>query len=727
MINQSSWIGRDMGEVCPEFFRKFNINKQIENVRISITAIGIYEAFINGKRIGDFIFSPGCTSYLKRLQYQTYDITNLIKEENEISVVLSKGWHRGRISAGYPEINSTPGAIIAEIIIQYANGETEKIFTDKTWSVRSSNILFADFYDGEVYDATIKVSECLDVEILNLTKENLIPQEGELVCEHERIKPVEIIITPKGEKVIDFGQNMAGYVEIRANALRGTEIEISHAEVLDDDGNFYTKNYRSAKAKVKYICSDEQQIYKPHMTFYGFRYIRLDKYPIEINTDDFTAIAVYSDIKRTGYIECSDNRLNQFFSNVVWGQKSNFIDVPMDCPQRDERQPWTGDAQMFVKTAAYNYDVSRFFEKWIGDLCADQFENGAIPDKSPNFYSLGRLNIGSAAWGDAITIVPWSIYQIYGNKDILKKSFDAMKKWVDYITNDTIDEYLWTCPQEEKKLWGHHYGDWLALDTPDGGFKGATDDDIIASAFYAYSTKLLIKSGKALGKDMSEYEQMYKNICSTYKKRFNNPQTQTACVLALYFGLTDDKQKTASVLAKNIIQNGKKLKTGFVGTPYLLYALSENGYLELAYDLLLSEECPSWLYEVKQGATTVWEHWDAITAEDGKISVSSNGMDSFNHYAFGSVMEWVYTVAAGIKTNEEYPGFEKTVIEPLPDKRLSWLSASLETKYGIIRSKWEYKQNYIRYEISVPSCSTIIINNKKYEVEKGEYIFNIKE
>lgn len=721
MFTDALWISipRDIGEICPEFYKEITLAKPLKEARLKITAIGVYEAYINQKRVGNFILAPGCTVYQKRLQVQEYDVRELLEEKNELSISVGTGWYRGKISANSKDVNEEPCGLIAELQLSYEDGSQETIFTDGSWLVRKSKILFSDIYDGELYDATAEKTELGAAKVLEgFKKDTLIAQQGEFVCEHECIKPAACFVTPKGERVIDFGQNLTGYVQISITAKTGDRIALSHAEVLDADGNFYTENYRDAKAKLEYICRDGRQTYKPHFTFFGFRYIRLDAYPGEVDMNDFTAIAVYSDMKRTGYIECSNSKINQLFSNTLWSQRDNFLDIPTDCPQRNERMGWLGDAQVFAKTACYNFDVKKFFEKWMQDLCAEQREDGSVPDTVPNFWKISRA---STAWGDAMTIIPWQLYVAYGDFKVLADNFDAMKKWVDYITNDTLDAFLWTHDTaNEDELWKKHYGDWLGLDAPEGSYRGSTEDDFIASAFYAYSTSLLIKAGQVLGKDMSQYELLYDNIVNTFKKHFPSPRTQTEHVLVLYFGLTDDMEGTAAALAQMIRDNGNKLKTGFVGTPYLLHALSGSGHAEVAYDLLLQEEYPSWLYEVNKGATTIWEHWDGIK-DDG--SFWSSDMNSYNHYAYGSVIDWVYTVAAGIQAVEDAPGFERVQIAPVPDKRLQWLRAELDTANGRIRSFWKITGEQVRYEIETPAPAIIIIGGQKHQVEAGSYIF----
>lgn len=719
MIKQANWItpSFDLGDGAAEFIRNFTINKKAVSATLTATSIGVYDAYLNEKRIGNFILAPGCTAYNKRLQYQTYDILDMLCENNKIVITVGKGWHRSRMSENRPEINTKPCSIIAEIEIIYEDGTNDIIQTDEMWSARKSKVIFNDIWDGETYDASLDNSIEKPVNTVALDKDILIPQEGEIVREQEVLYPKELIITPRGEQVIDFGQEITGYIEFSVNAKKGDKVELSCAEVLDKNGNFYTANYRSAKSKITYICCDGEQKYQPRFTFYGFRYIRLDSYAGKTDLTKIRAIAVYSDMKRSGYIRTSDKKLNKLFSNTLWSQRDNFLDIPTDCPQRDERMGWTGDAQVFAKTACYNYDVKKFFGKWLGDLRAEQRENGSVPDTVPNFWKIMR---SSTAWGDVINVIAWQLYLMYGDKQDLEVNFNAMQRWVDFMTEDSLDKYLWTCADDSDKMWRKHYGDWLALDAPSGSYRGITSDNFIASAFYAHSTNLLVKTGRVLGKDMSDYEELYKNIVKTFKKTFTKYTTQTECVLALYFDLTDNKDETAKQLDKMIKANGNKLQTGFVGTPYLLYALSENGYTDTAYDLLLQEEYPSWLYEVNHGATTIWEHWDGIK-EDG--SFWSDDMNSYNHYSYGSVVDWIYSVAGGIKPDKA--GFDSVIIEPCPTKRIEWLETEYNSRNGKIVSKWTNTDEGVKYEITTPVPAKIIINGKVQIVDAGEYEFII--
>lgn len=717
---KAKWIkpSSELGDVCPVFSKRFIIKGKVKQAKLSITVLGVYETELNGKRVGEYILAPGWTSYNKRLQYQEYDVTKQIEEENQLLVTVGKGWYRGRLvgwedSKNQQRLQKSPAGLIAQLEINYEDGTADFITTDETWSFRESNVRFSEIYDGETYDASLSSTDIQNenVQIFSGPFHTLIPQQGEKIVETEHVYGARLFRTPKGEVIIDFGQEVTGYIEINVNAKKGEQVELSHAEVLDKAGNFYTDNYRSAKAKYRYICKDGDQTYKPKLTFFGFRYIRIDQFPGGIEAaalENFTAIVVHSDIKRTGYLCCSNTMLNQLFDNIIWGQRGNFLDVPTDCPQRDERLGWTGDAQVFVKTAAFNYNVEKFFTKWLADLAADQGEDGHVGHVIPDLIG----GESSAAWADASTICPWEIYLAYGNIQILSAQFNSMKKWVDYITANTKDKYLWTGNQ--------HFGDWLGLDAPSGSYKGATREDFIASAFYAYSTSLVIKAGKVLGIDISAYEVLYLSIVSSFRKAYSEYVTQTECVLAAHFKLALDCQAAADQLATMVKECGIQLKTGFVGTPYLLHVLSDYGYADFAYSLLLRKTYPSWLYPITKGATTIWEHWDGIM-ENGDFW--SADMNSYNHYAYGAVADWVYSVAAGIKAMEEFPGYEKVTIAPIPDKRIDWLKASLETKYGLIRSEWKKATDLWRYEIETPVDAYIKIADTTYKVSKGIHTF----
>ncbi len=718
-IMNAHWItsAMDMGDVCPVFRRSFTAERQVAGAELQITALGVYEAELNGERIGDFVMAPGWTSYDHRLQVQTYDVTGLLETENDLRVTVGRGWFRSPMpgwidSEDKRQRYARPCGLIAQLTLRYADGGVERIVTDEAWRVGESPVRFSGIYDGETYDARLEWNterEWQPARLLDWTKDILIPQEGELVRETERVAAKKVFRTPGGDLVVDFGQEITGYSEFTLDAKARDEVFFDHAEVLDKDGNFYNENYRSAKARVRYTCRDGRQTWHPRLTFFGFRYIRLVRWPGEPAPEQFTAVVVHSDMKRTGWLESGNGELNRLFSNIVWGQRGNFLDVPTDCPQRDERLGWTGDAQVFIRTASYLYDTERFFRKWLRDMAADQRANGEVGQVIPDVMPEGE---SSAAWGDAAVICPWQIYQTYGDITVLEDQFESMRRWVDFIGSVTKTPDLWA---------GHfHFGDWLGLDAPAGSYKGSTREDFISSAFYAHSTELVIKAGKLLGKDVSAYEALHKRIVAAFRKAFPEYHTQTEHVLAVYFGLSEDPQKTADALAAMVRADGTQLRTGFVGTPYILHALSACGHADVAWDLLLRREYPGWLYPVARGATTIWEHWDGIR-EDG--SFWSADMNSFNHYSYGAVADWVFEAAAGIRHDEAHPGFSELIWQPLPDRRVGWLTASLHTRNGLIRATWRYEGEQIRYELKTPVRTLVRLVGCEIEVQPGRYVF----
>lgn len=713
---QAEWIqpSKDMGSVCPVFKKEWMSDKKVERAELILTALGVYEAELNGKRVSEYVLAPGWTVYDKRLQFQRYDITDGIKEQNILTVTVGKGWFRSPMPGWLETEDKTrrkgqPCGILGEIHLHYADGRSEVIPTDLSWECAQSAVRFSEIYDGESFDAAYQVNAWEQVSALDWSKDILIEQEGEEIREMERVAAKSVFTTPKGETVVDFGQEVTGYVEFTVDAKKGDRVRILHGEVLDADGSFYRENYRSAKAELTYICRDGVQTWHPRLTFFGFRYLKLAEFPGGAKPEQFTAIVVYSDLKKTGHLRCSDPKLNQLFSNIFWGQKGNFMDVPTDCPQRDERLGWTGDAQVFVKAASYNYDVEKFFTKWLHDMAADQRADGAVGQVIPDYLPEGNP---SAAWGDAAVICPWQIYQTYGNPKVLADQFESMKKWVDYITSVTKDKYLWTG--------GEHFGDWLGLDAPAGSYKGSSREEFIAAAFYAYSTELVVKAGHVLGEDVAAYERLYENIVKTFRETYPVYLTQTEHVLAVQFHLAENLKETADALAKMVEKDGVQIRTGFVGTPYILHVLSDYGHSDLAYSLLMRQKYPSWLYSVNKGATTIWEHWDGIM-EDG--SFWSMDMNSFNHYAYGAAADWIYEKAAGIQVVEEAPGFEKVRIEPKPDSRLKWLEASIQTRHGEISSRWTYVDGAVKYEITTAVPAQIVINEKVQDVTPGRYTF----
>ena len=715
-------------ETASEFFRSFSVKKDIKRATIQASALGVYSLRVNGKKLS-YVLAPGWTAYESRVQYQTYDVTELLGAENTVSITVSAGWRmkfscmngEGVAAWSTPEIRGDEYALIASILIEYTDGTEELIVTDESWAVNETKWRYCHIYNGDIYDETFEGSTHA-VKIINHPKDILVPQQGEIICEHETFKPVEVIRTPKGETVLDFGQNMTGYLSFTLTVPKGEKVVIDHAEILDYEGNFYRENYRAAKAQIVYIGDGEEHTWKPEFTFYGFRYVRLVEFPCDLDPNAFTAIVVHSDMERTGYFECSDPKINQLYKNIIWGQKGNFLDVPTDCPQRDERLGWTGDAQAFARCACYNYDTRKFYRKWLTDMRLEQRPDGRIPHIIP------RLDWVSSAcgWADACAIVPWQMYLIYGDKDILSMQYVTMRRWINYMY-DQGDDYTHS---------GKHFGDWLSQDAPNpNSCNGGTDKSFLALAFRAYSTSLFIKISKILGiceNDYKAYEDKLEQTKLRIRKDyFENGMlaipTQTAHVLTLKFELCekDMLQAHADRLAEMIRQNGKRLTTGFLGTPYLLHVLDQYGYDDVAYTLLFQNKLPSWLYAVEHGATTIWEHWDGIR-EDGTLWGAD--MNSYNHYAYGAVGDWLYGTVAGIDTDEENPGFTHIRFKPKVTDKLTYAKASLKTPYGKIASEWYREGTKVTYTFSVPSglTATAEICDQKHELSAGTHTF-IKE
>lgn len=719
-MSASTWIfsGKEKQQGPLPMFRKRFAGNSAASAHLWVTALGVYEATLNGQRVGDFILAPGYTHYPARVQAQRYDITPLMKEDNELVITLGRGWYGSRMMVS-PHEGDVPLALRACVFL-----DDKLLGSDGSWEWADSGTLDGSLYDGEAVDLRDAPRAWHKALPFDGDKPAIVVQDGPPIVECDRLLPVKTLITPKGERVVDFGQNFSGYPEIRMFGIAGQEVVLHHAEVLDQAGNFYTENLRAAKQEYRAILRDGENILKPRFTFYGFRYLRLTQFPGEGFPASITGIAIHSQMEQVGQFTCGHPLVNQLHHNIIWGQKSNFVDVPTDCPQRDERLGWTGDAQAFIRAACYNFDTLAFYKKWLRDLALCQYPGGGVPNFVPSQMTEEqrckpepRGDEVSSAWADAATICPWQLYLSYSDELVLRDQFDSMKRWVDYVRQTGDAEELWDT--------GFHFGDWLAQDgegVAEGGARGKTDVYLIATAMFANSTDLLVRAGRVLGKDMAEYEALHQGIVKAFRKRFMPggvflDPTQTACVLALQFGLAEDPQRTVNTLADLIKQAGTKLQTGFVGTPYLLHVLSDHGHQNLAYDLLLQEDCPSWLFSVKQGATTIWERWDGIRS-DGTLN--NPGMNSFNHYAFGAVGDWLFGKAAGIEPLEEFPGYQKVRIAPLTDKRLDFVRASLKTPHGTVRSAWAYGVDSLRYEITIPKGMTAQVVLPHHTGEYGE-------
>ena len=743
---RASWIQPGYTEdtifqPSPLLRKEFAPGKSVQSATAFITAHGMYEAYINGRRVGDAYLTPGWTVYPKRLQYQTYDVTNLLSSgKNAIAVTLGSGWYRGFI--GFSNSRNFYGkdiSLLFQLNINYSDGTTETIISDGSWKSSTGEIRSSEIYLGEVIDARQKKdgwmqagyndNEWSGVKLAEFSKANLVATYNEPVKKHELFRPVKFITTPRGEKVIDFGQNLVGWPIIKLSGKAGDTITISHVEVLDKKGNFYTENLRAATSVDKYVLKGGgAETFEPHFTFHGFRYIRIEGLKGEIDTANFSAVALYSDMKPTGSFTSSHQLINQLQHNIQWGQKGNFVDIPTDCPQRDERLGWTGDAQVFARTAAYNMNVNSFFAKWLKDVAADQQPNGSVPFVIPNVLGPGAG--ASTGWADAATIIPWNMYQVYGDKRILEDQYPSMKAWVDYMKNQSKND-LWNT--------GFHFGDWLSFmqDNDLMGRSAITDKYLIAQCFWAHSTQLLINTAKVLGKneDAEQYTAQLKKIKDAFLKEYVTSTgrlvsgTQTAYVLALNFDMLPDSMRaaTADRLAQNITNYGNHLTTGFLGTPYLCHVLSRFGKTDVAYQLLLRENYPSWLYPVKMGATTIWERWNGIRPDS---TFEPASMNSFNHYAYGAIGDWMYRVVAGLNTDDDKPGYKHIIIKPTPGGNFTNVAADLQTYYGKVSSGWKLEGENATYSIEIPAntrATIYIPSGSGIVTEGGKPLENRKE
>jgi alpha-L-rhamnosidase len=713
---KASWIEPELEEdleisqPCPMLRREFEVPQGIKLARLYVTSHGLYRLQMNGRDVSDWVFTPGWTSYRNWLQYQTYDVSDQLKTgKNAIGVILGDGWYRGYIGFnGQRNYYGKNLGLLLQLRVEYEDGHSELINSDQGWKASTGPIVSSDIYNGEHYDARkekpgwsapgFNDRKWSGVRVVDHPKNILSAQVGPPVRRIEEVEPVEILQTPAGETVFDMGQNMVGWVRLKVKGKAGRTITLRHAEVLDQDGNFYAENLRSAAQTVRYIPKGKGiEVYEPSFTFQGFRYVAVEGLN-KPSLNDITGVVIHSDMTPTGNFRCSNADINQLQHNIVWGQKGNFLDVPTDCPQRDERLGWTGDAQVFASTAAFNMDVAAFFKKWLKDLAADQNENGAIPFVIPNVLE----GTASAAWADAGLIIPWTLYVRYGDENFLEDQYPSMKAWVEYMRGRAGEDLLWKGD--------FHFGDWLSATYPDPSFPAAvTDKDLIATAFFAYSTSILEKAARVLGRreDAREYGGLLGRIKEAFQNEYItpngrlSPSSQTAYVLALKFDLVPRRMResTSRRLVEEIRKRDNHLSTGFVGASYLSHVLSDSGHLDVAYQLLLNDTYPSWLYPVKKGATTIWERWDGIRP-DG--SFQSSGMNSFNHYAYGAIGDWIYRVIGGIGVDPEVPGFKHFLVAPLPGGEITWAETQLDSMYGTIRTAWADKEERFELEVRVP-------------------------
>ena len=705
--------------------------KEIQEAYAYTTALGLYTCFLNGEKVGEDEMAPGWTSYHRRLMYQTYDITNQLKKgKNILGAMLGVGWYKGKMGF-LEEINNygMQTAFLGQLCIRYTDGTRQIVVSDECFRASDSAVLFSDIYDGEYYDSRQEqqgwATEAFDetawraVEIVEYDKAALVPQAGTRVKVMNELPAIKVWVTKEGDSVVDFGQNLTGRIAFKVKGKAGERVELHCFETLDANGNVYTANLRTAKQTITYICKgEEEEYYHPYFTFQGFRYAKIVSYPGVAQAENFIAQVIHSDMEETGTFACSNADLNQLQHNIVWGLKGNFLDVPTDCPQRNERLGWTGDAQIFCRTASYLKNTYTFFSKWLQDLAADQTEEGGVPHVVPDIITgkestdwLVKQGTHSAAgWADAAVINPFMLYQTYGDKKILEQQYESMKAWITFMTEHAVDG-IWTYRLQ--------FGDWVALDAEEGSYFGATPLELTCTAYYAYSTEIMAKVAEVLAKeeDALYYKKLHASVVETFHRHFFDEnggmtaETQTAHILALYFQLTPEKwvKKTAEKLVDLLEKENGHLVTGFMGTPYFCHALSQNGYTKEAYELLLKDDFPSWLYQVKAGATTVWEHWDGMKP-DG--TMWSPDMNSFNHYAYGAIGEWLYRVVAGIEWEEgaQAVGYKKSIIAPHIGGGLTEVDAAFESVYGQIAVKWSVvskEEVHLTVKIPVNTTSTI--------------------
>ena len=725
---KGSWIGMELdprflkpeklapGPPPPWFRKTFAFDKPVKKALVYVTAQGIFRLHLNGQQIGKDVFAPEWTDYNKRIQYRTYDVTENLKQgKNAIGAVVGDGWHSGYL--GWRKFRGNYGlqnSLFLQLEVEYEDGTTEIIDSDKTWLCSAGPIVSSDLLMGEHYDARKEMpgwdtAEFDDkrwkpVVVVDKPQARLVAQPSGTVQVMQSIEPVAMKEPKKGVYVFDLGQNIAGWVKLRVKGEAGTKITIRHAERLNPDGTIYTTNLRDAKATDTYILKGgEEEVFEPRFTFHGFQYVEVTGFPDIPDKNAVTGCAVYSAAPTAGSFECSSQMVNQLYKNLTWGQRGNYISVPTDCPQRDERLGWMGDAQIFIRTGTFNMDIAAFFTKWMRDVVDAQSAEGAFPDFAPRLSDKVLMRFESApAWGDAGIIVPWTIHRVYGDSRIINEHWEAMVKWMDFLQEANPDLI-------RRKKTGNNYGDWLSI-------QADTPKDLLATAYWAYDAQLMARMAKVIGRrsEASYYEKLFQNIREAFQREFVLPEgrikgeTQTGYLLALAMDLVpeDLRSRSAEHLEENIKQRDGHLSTGFVGAGYLLPVLSQMDYTDVAYRLLLNETFPSWGYSIQQGATTIWERWDGWTEEKG---FQDPGMNSFNHYAFGSVGEWLFRFVAGIDLDPEVPAYKRFKIHPHVGGGLEYAKAEYHSIHGKIVSGWKLENGNLVMDVTIPANTSAFV------------------
>lgn len=746
---QAQWVGASLlggprtTAPCPYLRKNFRLDGQVQAARLYVTALGLYEAYLNGKQIGEDVFTPGWTDYRQRVQYQVYEVTDLITAgDNTLGAILGDGWYCGKLAWQERQNYGDRPRFYAQLEITLTSGERRTVVSDDTWETAAGPLLESDLIMGEAYDARLEnpgwcAPSPLSREVPNGSSVwypvltfpapkglQLVAQNGPAVCAHQELVPVAKPVLrpdwPANTWIFDFGQNLVGRVRLKVKGERGKTVTLRFGETLDEDGGLYTQNLRTARQTDYYTLkgAPDGEVYESHFTFHGFRYVELRDFPGDPTRESLTAVVLHSDNPLSLDFECSDPLVNQLQHNILWGWKGNSVDIPTDCPQRDERLGWTGDAQVFVKTATYLTDSAGFFSKWIQDMADAQLDSGAIPSVAPTIPQLAPYD-GGPAWSDAFIILPWTLWQQYGDTRLVETHYEAMCRYLGYLV-DNSPGYIRMLPvaadldgdPANEQIGG--YGDWLAKDGGSDNRRGLTPKDLIGTAFLAYDAALMAQMAAAIGKaeGAARFEQLYTHIRQAFIQRFITPDgylsglTQTAYVLALYFDLLPDHQRPTVIasLVKDIeVTHKMHISTGFVGTPYICQVLTDAGRLDLAYALLLQKTYPSWLYAVVNGATTIWERWDGWTEDRG---FQDPGMNSFNHYAYGAIGTWMVENIAGIQTDGAHPGFKHILLTPRPGGDLTYARGTYHCPYGLIESSWQIAAGTFTWEVVLPPNTT---------------------
>ena len=724
---------------------------EVAAARLYATAHGVYELELNGARVGDHVLAPGWTSYAHRLRYQTYDVTALlVPGENVLGAMLGDGWFRGRLgfNGGRRNVYGDRTALLAQLEVTYADGTAERFGTDERWRAARGPILASSLYDGETHDARAERAgwsspgfddaDWTGVRALDLDATRLVAPNGPPVRRTQEVEPVEILTSPSGATLLDFGQNLVGRLRIRVSGETGRVVTLRHAEVLED-GELGVRPLRVARATDTYtLRGDGVEEWEPRFTFHGFRYAEVDGWPGAIEPGQITAVVCHTDMERTGWFSSSDPLLDRLHENVVWGMRGNFLDVPTDCPQRDERLGWTGDAQVFAPTGAFLYDCAGMLASWLRDVAAEQGSEGVVPVYVP-FVKLeftppegveapdDPFDAPVAAWGDAAVIVPWVLYERFGDTGLLAAQFDSMRAWVDVAAAKAGDTLLWDQ--------GLQLGDWLdPTAPPDEPWRAATDAHLVATAYLAHSAELVARSADVLGRaaDAGRYRHLAEGVRAAFNREYVSPagrlasDSQTAYALALEFALlpTEEQRRRAGARLAELVRGaGHRIATGFVGTPLICDALVAAGEPDTAYRLVLQRQCTSWLYSVTMGATTVWERWDSMLP-DG--SINPGEMTSFNHYALGAVADWLHRTVAGLAPAA--PGYRRLLVRPLPGGGLRHAAAAHETPYGRAEVTWTRADGTLAVDVLVPGGTTAQVvlpgdDGEPAEVGSGRHRF----